>query len=190
MTTDPGPVVVIGITGPSASGKTTLAAAITQHTPGAVHLQQDWYFRDPDEYPPDANFCQLRWLHLDEFVAAFDALAAGDRTQVPEIDFRTFRRCGTRALGPTRHLVVEGMTIFRIPKIYHRCHVRYYLDCDFATITRRKRDRDRRERDKPAAVIEAQLAWMRIAYQADQALRADPTIAVLGPADLNRMIQP
>lgn len=73
------------------------------------------------------------------------------------------------------------MTIFRIPEIYRACDVRYYFDCDFATLARRKRDRDRSERDKPDAIIDAQLAWMWGEYQSDRTLRCDPEICVIVP---------
>lgn len=177
-------VTVIAVTGPSAAGKTTFAAALAALLPAAVHLQQDWFFRDPDTYPPDANFCQPRYLHGDEFTAAFTALAAGTSAVVPQIDFTTFRPCGTRTLGPARYLIVEGMTVLREAAIHARCQVRYYLNTDFATIAVRKRDRDRHERHKTAAVIEAQLAWMRTEHDADQMLRDDPGVTVLTPADI------
>lgn len=171
-----GPVTVIGITGPSASGKTTLARELASHLPAAVHLQQDFYFRDPDDCPPDANFCDHRWLHLDQFLAAFRALAAGHCVSVPDMDFATFRPWGRRLLGPARHLIVEGMTILRIPEIRRRCQCGVYLDPGFDTIAARKRERDRLERNKPEWVIEVQLAWMREERTADRSLRDDPRV--------------
>ena len=181
-------MTVVAITGPSAAGKTTFATALTVRLPAAVHLQQDWFFRDPDTYPSDANFCQPRYLHGDEFTAAFTALAAGASTVVPQIDFTTFRRRGTRTVGPARYLVVEGMTVLREAAIHGRCQARYYLNTDFDTIAVRKRDRDRHERHKPTAIIEAQLAWTRGEYDADQALRDDPGVTVLTPADIPGML--
>lgn len=177
------PVVVIAITGPSASGKTTLAAVLAARLPDAVHLQQDWFFRDADTCPPQANFCQPQWLHGQEFTEAFTTLAAGGTAIVPQIDFATFRRCGTRRLGPARYLIVEGMTVLRETTIHDRCQARYYFDTDFTTIAACKRDRDRRERHKPAEAIEAQLVCMRAEYDADHVLRADPAVTVLTPAD-------
>ena len=182
--TEPGrgkPVTVLAITGPSAAGKTTLARALTSRLPQAVHLQQDWFFRDPDTCPPEANFCESRWLHTEEFVAAFAALASGKTALVPQIDFQTFRRTGSRRLGPARYLIVEGMTVLRIPEIYHRCQARYYLDPGLATIAERKRRRDPRERGKTPEIVEAQLSWVRREYHADRGLRADPAITVVTP---------
>jgi uridine kinase len=186
--TEPGqgkPVTVLAITGPSAAGKTTLARALTSRLPQAVHLQQDWFFRDPDTCPPDANFCEFRWLHTEEFVAAFAILASGKTALVPQINFQTFRRTGSRRLGPARYLVVEGMTILRIPQIYNRCQARYYLDPGLATIAERKRRRDPRERGKTLEIVETQLSWIRSEYQADRGLRADPAVTVVTPTTLD-----
>jgi uridine kinase len=180
--------VVIAITGPSAAGKTTLATLLATQLPAAVHLQQDWFFRDPDTYPPDANFYEPRWLHAEEFLAAFAALAAGEPTVVPRIDFQTFRRTGTRHLAPAQHLIVEGMTILRIPEIYHRCHTRYYLDPGLETIAHRKRHRDLHERGKTPEIIEAQLGWIQTEYHADHKLRTDPAVTVVTPATLDQVL--
>jgi uridine kinase len=173
-------VTVIGITGPSCSGKTTLAEAFRQRDAGTVVLQQDLYFKDPSLYPPDANFCELRWLETDQFVADFMALADGKPAYVPVIDFETFQRVGTQEIRAVRQLVVEGMTIFRLPGIYERCNIRYYMDVDdFAELEERKRRRDTQERRKPKAVIDAQLAWLRSEYDNDHALRSRPDIHVV-----------
>jgi uridine kinase len=184
-----GEVTVTAVTGPSASGKATLAQALAAHLLGAVHLQQDAYFRDPDDYPPDANFCDHRWLHLDAFLDAFRVLAAGGQASVPDMDFATFRPRGHNHLGPARHLIVDGMTVLRLPEIRRRCQHAIYLDPDFDTITVRKRDRDRRERNKTETVIAAQLAWMRDEHAADHALRNDPSIQVIkdGLGDMTRL---
>jgi uridine kinase len=182
--TEPGrkePVTVVAITGPSAAGKTTLAHALTSRIPQAVHLQQDWFFRDPDTCPPEANFCESRWLHTEEFVAAFTALASGQTALVPQIDFQTFRRAGSHRLGPARYLIVEGMTVLRTPEIYNRCQARYYLDPGLATITERKRRRDPRERGKTPEIVEVQLGWVRREYHADRGLRADLAVTVVAP---------
>lgn len=109
---------------------------------------------------------------------------------VPDMDFATFRPRGHRLLGPARHLIVDGMTVLRLPEIRRRCQHAIYLDPDFDTIAARKRDRDRRERNKPDTVITAQLAWMRREHAADLALRADPAIQVVkdGLPDITRLV--
>lgn len=108
---------MIGISGPSASGKSLLAEAVRAANPNTVVVQQDWYFRDSTEGPPDANFCELRWLHVDDLVRTVSALSSGQPTKVPVIDFATFRQTGTAQLAPAPVVIIEGMTILRIPEV-------------------------------------------------------------------------
>jgi hypothetical protein len=105
------------------------------------------------------------------------------------MDFATFRPRGHSSLGSARHLIVDGMTVLRLPGIRRRCQHAIYLDPDFDTITVRKHARDRRERNKTEAVIAAQLAWMREEHAADRALRDDPAIQVIkdSPSDITRL---
>lgn len=143
---------MIAISGPSGSGKSTIAQALTFELPGSIVVQQDWYFRDGDKCPPDANFCELRWLHIDLFVRDLHTLAAGRTAQVPIMDFASFRKVGTRPLGPAWLVIVEGMTIFRVPELAAQFSSRYYVDVDFDILADRKRARDHAERGKPPEV--------------------------------------
>jgi uridine kinase len=159
-------VKVIGVSGPSCSGKSTEAARLASRLDATV-LRQDLYFVDPDYCSPDANFCDLRYLHVDEFVTAATHLASGVPTPVPTIDFSTFRRVGTVDLAPSPVLIIEGMTIFRIPAIAAMCQRRIYLTLEFEALAARKRERDVTERSKSAQIIAAQLEWMRHEYERD-----------------------
>ena len=89
---------VIGLTGPSASGKSTLAEAVRKAHGDSVIVQQDWYFRSPAECPPDANFCDLRWQFVHEFVSHVATLACGEPVEVPVV-------CLAQAFGSTGGLI-------------------------------------------------------------------------------------
>jgi uridine kinase len=159
-------VRVLGIAGPSCSGKSTVAGLLSKRV-GAAVLAQDLYFIDPDQCPADANFCDLRYLHTEEFVHAATDLASGSPTSVPLIDFSTFLRTGFKTLDPGRILIIEGMTIFRIPAIAELCDDRFYLTLPFAQLAERKLARDAAERRKSREVIDAQLRWMREEHEHD-----------------------
>jgi uridine kinase len=160
--------VVVGLSGPSCSGKTTAAERLRVKLVNAVHLQQDLFFIDPALCSDDANFCDLRYLHVGQLVAAFEALASGQRASVPRVDFTSFQRLGTDEIEPAPWLLVEGMTIFRVPEIARRCDYRFYLAPDLTTLEQRKRMRDRADRRKTPEVIEAQLRWVRAEYEYDR----------------------
>jgi uridine kinase len=176
--------LAIGISGPSGVGKSTVAQAVASRISGAVVIEQDWYFRQASEYPPDANFCELRWLHLDEFAASVSQLADGKQVDVPVLDYSTFNRIGTRRLGPAPVVVVEGMTIYRIPSVDVLFNLRYYLTETFDIIADRKRLRDSVERNKSAEIIDKQLRWISDEYERDAELRDRADVVVLHPDSL------
>lgn len=158
---------VVGVSGPSCSGKTSLARNLADALPECVILEQDWFFRSPGECPVDANFCDLQYLDVAAFGAAALNLAHARAAVVPVIDFRTFERTGSTALRARAVLIIEGMTIFRIPEVRDLCRHRFYLAPAFDALAARKRIRDATERSKPASVIESQLRWMRTEYEND-----------------------
>lgn len=161
-------MLVIGIAGPSGAGKTALCKVLASKLPNCNILQQDWYFKDPDILEEDAIFTDPQFLHVDEFVAHFLQLVRGERVSVPLMDMRTFRRTEeTRNIEPGDFLIVEGMTIFRIPEVFMHCHCCIYLSPGMGAIRRRKWLRDRRERGKSPATIRKQLLWVESEYIAD-----------------------
>jgi uridine kinase len=171
--------VVLGISGPSGSGKSTVANAVRDRVPSSIVLQQDWYFKDTIDCPPDANFCDFRWLDIDQFVMDLRSLIEGVAVAVPAVDFMTFERVGTQILQPTPVILVEGMTIFRINELGRCFDLKYYIESDFETLAERKRVRDRTERQKTADVIEAQLRWIAEEYRRDARLRARTDVVLL-----------
>jgi uridine kinase len=125
------------------------------------------FFIDPKLCPPEANFCDPRYLELDEFIAAAQGLSNGKSVEVPVIDFKTFQRTGMATLQPARYVLIEGMTIYRIPEVDELFDLRFYVAAPFHVLEARKRLRDSTERNKPASVIEAQLRWMRTEHDTD-----------------------
>lgn len=178
------PVNLVGLSGPSCSGKSTIATRLAASLGGAPVLQQDVFFIDPDLCSPFANFCDLSFLDVSAFVDALELLAAGRAATVPEIDWRTFRRVGTRSLAPTSHLVIEGMTIFRVPEVVRLCDHRVYLAPPWQSIERRKRERDASEREKSAGVIDHQVAWMRSEYENDLR-RLGASVEIVDPTSID-----
>jgi uridine kinase len=158
---------VIGISGPSCSGKSTVAVAVGRRLRESTVIQQDWFFLDPSVCPPDANFCDLAYMRADELVSACVDLCAGRAAQFPIVDFRTFARTGLREVDPKRHTIIEGMTIFRIPDLWDLCSHRFYLKPQVSDIEARKRKRDSIERNKSSSIVEHQLTWMRAEYEVD-----------------------
>lgn len=178
---------VIGISGPSCSGKSTVALTLGKALQDSVVIQQDWFFCDPAHCPPDANFCDLAYMRVDELVGACADLCAGRPAQVPVIDFRTFAQTGLRSVDAKRHMIIEGMTIFRVPGIWDLCSHRFYLRPQISDIEARKRRRDSVERSKPPHIIEHQLTWMRTEYEADL-ITFERSVTFLDGPDVNGLV--
>jgi uridine kinase len=161
-------MIVIGISGPSGSGKTTLCNKLTQHLPNCTLIQQDWYFVDPSMIKPNSNLLDLQYIHKEEFVSDVLGLIAGKPVDVPVMDFSTFRRKEyKRTLLPGSFLLIEGMSIYRIPELYVYFDHRFFLSPDFAILQERKINRDLQDRGKSKETIKSQLEWVDREYKHD-----------------------
>jgi uridine kinase len=178
---------VIGISGPSCSGKSTVAFALSKRLHDSTVVQQDWFFRDSSQYPADANFCDLAHMRVDELVTACANLCDGRAAQVPIIDFRTFVQTGLRSVDPKRYTIIEGMTIFRIPGIWDLCSHRIYLRPKIGDIYARKRRRDSVERSKSPNIIEDQLTWIQTEYAADL-VTFERSVTFLDGSEVNALV--
>lgn len=171
--------MIIGISGPSASGKSTVAQAVGDLCGDATIIQQDWYYMSSSECPPDANFCELRWLHADALVRDLTSLVRNGVASVPVVDFGTFERVDTMEVRAAPLIIVEGMTILRIEEIVDLLNWKFYVAIDMATIATRKRERDLTTRKKSPEIIEEQLRWVAEEYVKDAVIRAREDVVVL-----------
>ena len=99
----PGPIAVVGITGPMASGKSTLAALV-----GGLVLSTDRYLPDYASLPEHA------WdlpgsSDLLRLAADLAALRDGRPARVPVWSFHSHSRTGEELVHPRPVVVVEGL---------------------------------------------------------------------------------
>ncbi len=173
---------LIGLTGPSGSGKSTLARAIQDLASIDVTvIDQDWYFMARSECPEGANFCDPRWLFTENFISDVTALARGRTALVPRLDEELFERMPPVLVHPAPVVLVTGMTILRIQEVDLQLQSRYYLDPGIDVIVKRKRERDAFVRKKPQWVIDEEIRWGKLEYEADSVLRDRSDVEVLGP---------
>jgi uridine kinase len=95
--------IVVGITGPVASGKSTLAAQLS----GCI-VPTDAYLPDY-EVVPYAERDLPRHADLARLVKDLEALRSGARTEIPVWSFDTHRREGARPIEPAPLIVCEGI---------------------------------------------------------------------------------
>jgi uridine kinase len=177
---EPGEGYVVGLSGGSASGKSTLAAELAKRLEAfrPVVLNQDRYFHDWSELPPEEREARMtanhpdavRWPPLVEHVArlrngeAVDSLVPGTRSarQGP----------GQIVLGPTRLLIVEGHLIFGEPALRALFDLKLFLDVppDERILRRMYREAVERGGDLARAI-----AWYRRDVLPNYRLHTEPT---------------
>ncbi|HQH71155.1 MAG TPA: uridine kinase [bacterium] len=154
-------VPLIGIAGPSASGKSTLTRLFLAQAPWrAVHLSSDSYYRDLTHLSPSErarrNFDCPAALETELMRAHLLHLAAGCPIQAPVYDFHTHTRTGTREVQPDGLVVVEGILLLAIEAVRPLFHLTVYLDTPSSICLQRRIERDRKERGRTVEDITRQ----------------------------------
>ena len=147
-------ILVIGIAGGSASGKTTLMKNIIADFEDEVTvLSHDNYYKRHDELSyeersrlnydePDAFDTSLMVYHLDQ-------LRHGYPIECPVYDFTVHNRSDeTIHLEPRRVIIVEGILIFENEELRNLMDIRIFVDsdADIRLCRRIKRDVNKRGR--------------------------------------------
>ncbi len=174
------PAYVVGISGGSASGKSTLAVALANRwrSLGPLVVNQDAYFHDWSTLPPAEREARMtanhpdavRWPSLVEHVAL---LKEGRTAPVPVPGTRAAARGdAAAALGPTRLLIVEGHLIFGEPALRALFDLKLFLDVppDERVLRRMYREAVERGGD-----LERAIAWYRHDVLPNYRLYTEPT---------------
>ena len=147
--------LIIGISGGTGSGKTTVANRILESVKASevVFIQQDSYYRNLKDLPLDyrhvANFDHPDALDNDLLVNHIRKLRAGESVELPIYDFRTHTRANeTRSVAPRPIVIVEGILIFADPRLLEQMDIKVFVDTpdDIRFIRRLRRDIDERGR--------------------------------------------
>ncbi|MEO0511381.1 MAG: hypothetical protein AAF108_00580 [Planctomycetota bacterium] len=102
-------IPVVAIAGPTASGKSTLAADIAATLAAdALVLSTDRYLPDYGGLAPE-DVDQPRHARLDRLGEDLGELRAGRATDVPVWSFHTHAPAGEERVGPAPVIVVEGL---------------------------------------------------------------------------------
>lgn len=161
--------LIIGISGGTGSGKTTVANRIleTVESSEVVFIQQDSYYRNLKDLPLDyrqvANFDHPDAIDNDLLVNHIRKLKAGESVELPIYDFRTHTRAAERQpVTPKPIVIVEGILIFVDPRLLEQFDIKVFVDTpdDIRFIRRLQRDIDERGRTLES-VIEQYVGTVR-----------------------------
>ena len=151
---------IIGIAGPSSSGKTELSRQLIRKLPGTAIVSLDSYYRGMEEIPleerkkvnfdhPDALDWELLHLHLQ-------SLASGSAFEEPVYSFAAYSRTAEiRRIEPSEFVIVEGLFVLYWPELRSMLDTKIYVETDPAVCFDRRLRRDVAERGRtPESVRE------------------------------------
>ncbi|EFJ49721.1 hypothetical protein VOLCADRAFT_104172 [Volvox carteri f. nagariensis] len=130
-------VFIIGVSGGTASGKTTVCDTIMQrlHDSCVVMLSQDSFYRCLTEAERE-NVTSFNFDHPDAFdkpllLETLQKLREGRPVQVPTYDFsRHTRSEEVRVTGPADVVVVEGILVLAMKEVREMCNMKIFVDTD------------------------------------------------------------
>jgi uridine kinase len=151
---------IIGVAGPSISGKSELAKQLAERLPGTSIVSLDSYYRGMEEIPLEerkkANFDHpdsLDWELLHEHLVA---IAGGRAFDEPVYSFADYARTSaTRRIEPSPFLIVEGLFVLYWPELRAMLDTKVYVQTRPEVCYQRRLTRDVAERGRtPESVRE------------------------------------
>lgn len=147
---------VIGITGGSGSGKTSLIHDLRDQFSinELCIISQDDYYRPREEQSVDDmgvhNFDLPDSINIPEFIKELSALIGGKRIQRKEYTFNNDRmKAGIIEFIPAPVIIVEGLFIFHIREVFEMMDFKVFVHAKENLKLIRRIKRDEKERNYP-----------------------------------------
>ncbi len=154
-------VLMIGIAGGSASGKTTLARILKQAFSDEVSiLRLDYYYHDRDffDVPEDQiNFDHPQSFEISLLIEHLEKLREGRPVERPVYSYKTNQRLDeTEKVEPSRIIIVEGILALYYQELCEQYDLKIYIDTDNDIRLMRRIIRDIRDRDRTLESVKKQ----------------------------------
>jgi len=166
--------LVIGITGGSGSGKTTvsreLVRRLTADGSSAILLQQDSYYINQSEKPMSerilTNYDHPDAFETDLFVSDLRRLSRHESINKPIYDYEQYTRSQeVESVGPADVVIVDGVLLFNDARVRDLLDMKIFVDTDDDIRFLRRLERDIEERGRTVhGVIEQYLATVKPMY--------------------------
>lgn len=147
--------IVIGVTGGSGSGKSSVSKQILQNFSdlSVMLLQQDSYYRDQSSIPLEerkkVNYDHPLAFDNDLFYQHLTSLINNESIEMPIYDFSTFTRTGESVHSDPRDvIIVEGILILEDRRLRNLMDIKVYVDTDDDIRLTRRILRDIKERGR------------------------------------------
>ncbi|CBI15643.3 hypothetical protein VitviT2T_025692 [Vitis vinifera] len=164
---------VIGVTGGTASGKTTVCDMIIQqlHDHRVVLVNQDSFYRgltakeleDVHKY----NFDHPDAFDTEQLLDCIHKLKSGQSVHVPIYDFKTHQRCSDsfRQVNASDVIILEGILVFHDQCVRDLMNMKIFVDADADVRLARRISRDTVERGRDIqSVLEQYAKFVKPAF--------------------------
>lgn len=168
-----GRIMIIGVAGGTASGKTTLSRHIARAFGDKVAIiAHDSYYCAQNERTYEER-CKQNYDHPDAFETDLlcehlDALAAGRAVDVPVYDYTQHNRSNeVERVEPKAVIVLEGIIIFSDPRLRERMDLKIFVDTDADERIIRRILRDTKKRGRTLdSVVEQYISTVKPMHEA------------------------
>ena len=128
---------IIGICGPTSTGKTSLARKAASSFVEVTHVPMDDFFKDEKDAPLYGDI--RHWnipesVHLDQLISALVELRNNNPVEIPLYSKPLSARIGTQTIHPSPVILVEGTLIYSSPEIRDLCSLKIFIRTTADTI--------------------------------------------------------
>ncbi|MCH9644635.1 MAG: uridine kinase [Gammaproteobacteria bacterium] len=144
-----GSVIIIGISGPTASGKSLLANTIIRElgSDQVIVIPEDCYYKHRPDMDLDER-AKVNYDHPDAFdhdllVKNLQSLRNWESVDIPQYDFATHqRKQETKHIPKSRIIILEGILLFAEQSLRDMMDIRIFMDTalDICLLRRLRRD--------------------------------------------------
>ncbi len=152
--------IIIGISGPSASGKSLLANTIVNElgSEEVAVISEDSYYKNLGDMSLEeratVNFDHPEALDHDLLVSHLQALRKGESVEVPIYDHTQHqRKTETRRVGNHHIIVLEGILLFVEEQLRAAMDIKIFMDTALDVCLLRRLNRDMIERNRTLEAI-------------------------------------
>ncbi|XXG78548.1 hypothetical protein AAC387_Pa08g2476 [Persea americana] len=173
---------VIGVSGGTASGKTTVCDMIIQqlHDHRVCLVNQDSFYRgltaEESERVHEYNFDHPDAFDTEQLVECIGKLKCGHSVNVPIYDFKNHRRCSEsfRKVNASDVIILEGILVFHDQRVRNLMNMKIFVDTDADVRLARRIRRDTVERGRDVnSVLEQKYADVIIPRGGDNHVAID-----------------